>query len=139
MIDVWVGNLGKYNDGELSGEWVKLPTTPEKMAEVFERIGIDNVQYEEHFLADWESDKVPDIHNLIGEYSNLDELNYLAALLEEVESDHQLDEYNLLLYGEANSLTEAINLTQSINEFSPNTSITDYTNLGYQCQGRLLA
>ena len=28
------------NEGELVGEWVKFPTTPEKLQEVFERIGI---------------------------------------------------------------------------------------------------
>ena len=36
----FITNLGKYNEGELVGEWVKFPTTPEKLQEVFERIGI---------------------------------------------------------------------------------------------------
>ena len=35
-----VTNLGKYNEGMLVGEWVKLPTTEEEMQNVFERIGI---------------------------------------------------------------------------------------------------
>ena len=25
VFDVWVGNLGKYNEGKLIGEWVSLP------------------------------------------------------------------------------------------------------------------
>ena len=33
-------NLGKYNEGELVGEWVKFPTTAEGIKEVFKRIGI---------------------------------------------------------------------------------------------------
>ena len=36
----FITNLGKYNEGELVGEWVKFPTTAEEMKEVFKRIGI---------------------------------------------------------------------------------------------------
>ena len=31
----FVTNLGKYNEGELVGEWVKFPTTAEEMKQVF--------------------------------------------------------------------------------------------------------
>ena len=34
----FITNLGKYNEGELVGEWVKFPTTAEEMKEVFRRI-----------------------------------------------------------------------------------------------------
>ena len=27
----FITNLGKYNEGDLEGEWVKFPTTPEEM------------------------------------------------------------------------------------------------------------
>ena len=27
MLNVWIGNLGKYNEGELVGEWLKLPVS----------------------------------------------------------------------------------------------------------------
>ncbi len=36
----FITNLGKYNEGELVGEWVKFPTTAEELKEVFKRIGI---------------------------------------------------------------------------------------------------
>ena len=39
-FEAFVTNLGKYNEGELVGEWVQFPTTEDKMKEVFERIGI---------------------------------------------------------------------------------------------------
>ena len=39
-FQAFVTNLGKYNEGELVGEWVKFPTTEEEMQKVFERIGI---------------------------------------------------------------------------------------------------
>ena len=33
----FITNLGKYNEGELVGEWVKFPTTAEELKEVFKR------------------------------------------------------------------------------------------------------
>ena len=39
-FEAFVTNLGKYNEGMLVGEGVKLPTTEEEMQKVFERIGI---------------------------------------------------------------------------------------------------
>ena len=27
MLNVWIGNLGKYNEGELIGEWLELPVS----------------------------------------------------------------------------------------------------------------
>lgn len=36
----FITNLGKYNEGELVGEWVKFPTSAEEIWAVFDRIGI---------------------------------------------------------------------------------------------------
>lgn len=44
-ISVFVTNLGKYNEGELVGEWLALPTTSEQVKQCFERIGIDGINY----------------------------------------------------------------------------------------------
>lgn len=54
----FITNLGKYNEGDLVGEWVKFPTTPEEMQKVFERIGIGQKDdfgqpYEEWFITDY--------------------------------------------------------------------------------------
>lgn len=83
MMNIFITNLGKYNEGELVGEWVKLPVSEEELEAVFERIGI-NEEYEEHFITDYETD----IDGFeIGEYDNIEELNELAETLED------LDEY----------------------------------------------
>ena len=54
----FITNLGKYNEGELVGEWVKFPTTAEELKEVFKRIGIGQKDdfgqpYEEWFITDY--------------------------------------------------------------------------------------
>ena len=52
-FEAFVTNLGKYNEGELVGEWVKFPITNEEMQEVFKRIGIGG-RYEEWFITAYE-------------------------------------------------------------------------------------
>lgn len=59
-FEAFVTNLGKYNEGMLVGEWVKLPTTEEEMQKVFERIGIGKQDefgqpYEEWFITDYDA------------------------------------------------------------------------------------
>lgn len=56
----FITNLGKYNEGELVGEWVNFPTTAEELKEVFKRIGIGQKDdfgqpYEEWFITDYDS------------------------------------------------------------------------------------
>ena len=85
-FEVFITNLGKYNEGNLVGEWVKFPTTEEELKKVFERIGIEpgapdgyGGHYEEWFITDYDC-YVPGLTEAaqLGEYENLDELNYLA-------------------------------------------------------------
>ena len=74
MINIFITNLGKYNEGFLIGEWLSLPADEAALASVLERIGI-NDEYEEYFITDHETD----IDGLeIGEYSSIDTLNSWA-------------------------------------------------------------
>lgn len=81
-IRVWVGNLGRYNEGDLVGGWITLPQTAETI-ETFlhDTVGI-NDRYEEYALFDWEQDGALSALNLkISEYEDLYALNVLAYLL----------------------------------------------------------
>lgn len=105
MIKVFLTNLGKYNEGELLGEWVELPVSQEELTKVFDRIQIchDKVDYsdecgnpyEEYFITDYETN----INIEIGEYSNLNELNEIAEQLDELEEDAQEAIQAMLLDG----------------------------------------
>ena len=81
MLKIYLTNLGKYNEGELLGEWVELPVSQDELKEVFKRIGI-NEQYEEYFITDYECDFYE-----VGEYENLDTLNEIAEKLNELEEE----------------------------------------------------
>ena len=86
ILRLFVTNLGKYNEGELCGEWLDLPATDGEIEELMERIGIDGEEYEEFFITDYESD----YGIKCGEYDDLDDLNALAENLGELD-DYQLD------------------------------------------------
>lgn len=80
-MKIYLINLGKYNEGELIGEWVELPVSQEELQKVFERIGI-NEEYEEYFITDYECDFYE-----VGEYENLDTLNEIAERIEELDKE----------------------------------------------------
>lgn len=76
----FITNLGKYNEGELIGEWVKFPTTAEEIKAALDSIGIGQKDdfgyaYEEWFITDYDC-YVDGLYDKLGEYVNLDELNY---------------------------------------------------------------
>ena len=72
----FITNLGKYNEGELIGEWITFPIDDDELEEVLERIGI-NERYEEYFFTDYDANGLR-----IDEYSSIGELNELAEDLE---------------------------------------------------------
>ena len=116
-FEAFVTNLGKYNEGMLVGEWVKLPTTEEEMQKVFERIGIGKQDefgqpYEEWFITDYEC-PIYGVQKMLGEYENLDKLNYLAALIDELSLSDQEKLAAIMEAGcdEVSDIDDLINLT----------------------------
>lgn len=101
MLRIYLTNLGKYNEGELIGKWVDLPTT-NGFEEHLEEIGI-NEEYEEWFITDYETD----IAGLtIGEYDNIEELDELAETLEDLQ-DYDREVIEALIF-EGYSLEDAL-------------------------------
>ena len=84
MIEAYVTNLGKYNEGELCGEYLKLPATREDVKALLSRIGVDGVLYEETFITDYET-AIDGLHDCLGEYESVDELNYFADVLSKMD------------------------------------------------------
>lgn len=99
LLNVYVTNLGKYNEGELIGKWLSLPCSEEELEETFKEIGI-NEEYEEYFITDYESncgikvDEYENITELCGQMQELEELvknqndeNKVKAMLSELSFD----------------------------------------------------
>ena len=131
----FITNLGKYNEGELVGEWVKFPTTAEKLKEVFKRIGIGQKDdfgqpYEEWFITDYDC-YVDGLYSKLGKYENLDELNYLASKLDEMsESEYAQFQAGMEMGDHCGSLQEIINLTENLDCYEVYPDIHDYDDLG---------
>ena len=103
MLNVWVGNLGKYNEGELVGEWLKLPVSKQELDTFLrEKVGLQLTQaevdkaleeegdcYEEYMINDYETD----LPIKISEYENLDNLNLLATIAENVNDMDAINAY----------------------------------------------
>ena len=103
MLNVWIGNLGKYNEGELVGEWLKLPVSKQELdtflrekvglqltqAEVNKALEEDGVCYEEYMINDYETD----LPIKISEYENIDNLNLLATIAENVNDMDAINAY----------------------------------------------
>ncbi len=131
----FITNLGKYNEGELVGEWVKFPTTAEEMKKVFDRIGIGQKDdfgqpYEEWFITDYDC-YVDGLYDKLGEYESLDELNYLASKLDEMsQGEYEQFQAAMEIGDHSGSVQEIINLTENLDCYDVYPGIESYDDLG---------
>ena len=87
-MQVYIANLGKYNEGELVGAWFTPPIDYDEMAE---RIGL-NDQYVEYAIHDYE------LPFDIDEYTPIEEINRLCEMVEDLPEDIQDELSELLCY-----------------------------------------
>lgn len=113
-IKGYITNLGKYNEGELVGEWIEFPIDEDELEEVYERIQIGE-EYEEIFFTDWEYDY--DLE--FGEYENINRINELAERLDAL-CDEQDKALSVLLESGDYDLEGALSIIEKGNfQFSP--------------------
>lgn len=124
MMNIYLTNLGKYNEGELIGEWVELPVSQEELQKVFERIGI-NEEYEEYFITDYERDFYE-----VGEYESLDTLNEIAERIEEL-GEEESEVVKVLMSELGYTLNEAIDKVNS-GDYRIYSDCDDMTDIAYQ-------
>lgn len=124
-IKIFVTNLGRYNEGCLMGEWVKLPIPEDKLQEVLDRIGIDD-QYEEYFITDYESN-FPNLQ--ISKYASIDELK-LAERIDSLK-DWDYDKLGAVLEAESSvSIAEILEIVTDLDSFDLLADIDDDEALG---------
>lgn len=130
ILEAYVTNLGKYNEGELASELLKFPTTREEVQNVLKRIGIDNIRYEEIFIADYDG-RLPELNACLGEYESIDELNHLVCLLSELDKS-DLEKFEAVVAsGEHTSgAGELINLVENLDCYDFYPGVDDDETLG---------
>ena len=134
-FEAFITNLGKYNEGELVGEWVKFPTTSEELQKVFERIGIGSKDefgnpYEEWFISDYDY-YVSGLYDKLGEYESLDELNYLASKLQELDN-HEYEHFQaaMQISDYTGNVKDVINLIDNLDKYDVYPGVEDEADLG---------
>ena len=137
MIEAFVTNLGKYNEGELCGEYLKLPAEKEDVKALFARIGVDGILYEEFFITDYRTD-IDGLCRYMGEYESIDELNYLANMLDELD-DRDLAKFEAALdYGEyVSDVEQLINLAQNLDCYDIYPDVMNEEDLGVYYAGEI--
>ena len=134
-FEAYITNLGKYNEGELVGEWVKLPADQETLDAVFKRIGIGSTDefgqpYEEWFISDYDC-YVENLYELLGEYESLDNLNRLAEDLEDM-NDEEYQKFCAVLELESiPDLDYVIEIAENLDRWTLYAGVDDDYSLGY--------
>ncbi len=130
VFRAYITNLGKYSEGELAGMWLEFPATKEDVQQTLKEIGIDGKRYEEIFITDYDIE-VEGISDRLGEYENIDELNYLATRLDELsEWDKETYEAALVSGEYSGTIQDLINLTDSLDCFDYLPGIHDDWDIG---------
>jgi len=130
QLRVYVANLSKYNQGELCGNWLNLPTTNNQIKNFLKHQVKLNPHTEEYAIHDYESDFNHD------ENENLYDLNTLAVKLEQMSENEKA---LAAAYCSANGLKGTLNILnvcQQVNDISyveidANTWGTKEEKLGY--------
>lgn len=124
---MYLVNQKKFEQNEDYGEWLSLPTTPERLREVLQIVGGDRDGW---MIGDIES-HIYGISDALHMCDGLNELNFLAARIEALNTD-EYDSFQALIEvnERCDTMAELINLTGNLDcyEFQPN--ISDYEDLG---------
>ena len=98
--------------------------------ELAEVVGVDGVRYEEFFITAFDGD-VMGLYDYLTEYENLDELNHLAHLISELDSDEIETLEAVLNKGDhTSSVADIINLVHNLDCYELHPGVTDDETLG---------
>ncbi|MGG1219370.1 antirestriction protein ArdA [Priestia endophytica] len=107
MIKIYLANLGKYNEGELVGEWFDL-SEGHTLEEMTKEIGVaPGTEYEEYAIHDYEAPFE------ISEYASVPELIELAERLESLEEHEAKAVCAVVDNGSANTYDEACDMVEN--------------------------
>lgn len=107
VLSVFAQNLAYYNEGEIVGDWLELPTTREKIDEYLKEVVKVDDEHEEYEIAD--IDDCPFEYEII-QWANLHKINNLAIVFSSLDKTEQ---ESVLAY--CNSLSSDLDIDEIIN------------------------
>ena len=79
-LNATIANLRLFNSGVYKDVTISFPTTTEKIHSALRKIAIDGRENKEILITQYETD-IKGLAAHLGEYEDIDELNYLASRL----------------------------------------------------------
>ncbi len=137
VFKAYVTNLGAYNEGRLTGEWIDFPirddseSLEESVKKILAGISVDGKQYEEYFITDYDSE-IDGLTGCFGEYENIFLLNYLANKILEMDCSTEQFEAILELGEYTESVMDLINLVCNTESFYFLPEVENDYDLGYE-------
>jgi len=122
---IYVTNLGKYNEGQLVREWLKLPCTDSQLQALLDRIGI-GVEYEEYFITDYENE----FNIRIGEYESFTELNKIAQSINSL-NDYEKKLLKAIIELESSDTSNILPILEKKDEYFLHYDISTNFELGH--------
>lgn len=111
ILTAEIANMGKYAEGDPKWVTLSFPTTTQRVQEALRYIGVDGLRYEEIICGDFSSD-IPMLERCFDEFSDLDEINYLASRLQVLSPEEREKFSAAIVHGEsAGDIQRLINLT----------------------------
>lgn len=116
MADMFA-NIDRLKDGNFAGKWHSFPTTATELQTTLKEIGVDGIKHKEYAVNDFEGIS-ESLRSVLPMFTDLDELNYLAIKLEEM-NEPQLEVFEAVLESgrHCGSLKDVINITENLDCF----------------------
>lgn len=87
----FITNLGKYNEGDLVGDWVSFPIEEAQFNEILTRLVEIDDEYEEWFVSDYDCDLKSFDWQELGEYPSYEKLQEFGLLVNEITDAKAVD------------------------------------------------
>lgn len=113
IFKAFIVNSAEYDNGnkETSGAWLTFPTTKDEVSALFKEIGLpNNAESGQYFIDEYRCGN-NDLLKILPIHSNIDELNYLANRISELEDIEMTVFQTVIQTDECKNVKDAINIT----------------------------
>lgn len=132
IFKAFIVNAKEYDNGnkETSGAWLYFPTTKEEVSALFKEIGLpNNADSNQYFVDEYECGN-NDLEKFMSMDSDIDELNYLASRISELEDIEMTAFQAVIQTKECQSIKDAINITYNTECFDIVSDMENWENIG---------
>ena len=132
IFKAFIINTREYDEGnhETSGAWLYFPTTKEEVSALFKEIGLPNNADSNQYFVDEYKCGNNDLKKFMSMDSDIDELNYLANRISELEDIEMTVFQTAIQTEECQSIKDAINIICNTEYYNVVPDIFDYSDVG---------